>query len=78
MNTGTGKHFSYNLNSHTKRGFRNTALNIGFKSCRETIAGALQECFNRWSKRKHVESNALNSWKLNIVYVLLYVTLCSF
>ena len=30
VNTGTGKHFSYKLNSHTKRGFRNTALNIGF------------------------------------------------
>ena len=39
---------------------------IDFKSCREEIAGALQEFCNRWCKREHVESNALNSWKLNI------------
>ena len=37
---------------------------IDFKSCREEIAGALQEFCNRWCKREHVESNALNSWKL--------------
>ena len=36
-----------------------------FKSCREEIAGALQEFCNRWCKREHVESNALNSCKLN-------------
>ena len=36
------------------------------ESCREEIAGALQEFCNRWCKREHVESNALNSWKLNI------------
>ena len=34
---------------------------IDFKSCREEIAGALQEFCNRWCKREHVESNALNS-----------------
>ena len=39
---------------------------IDFKSCREEIAGALQEFCNRCCKREHVESNALNSWKLNI------------
>ena len=39
---------------------------IDFKSFREEIAGALQEFCNRWCKREHVESNALNSWKLNI------------
>ena len=39
---------------------------IDFKSCREEIAGALQEFCNRWFKREHVEYNALNSWKLNI------------
>ena len=33
---------------------------IDFKSCREEIAGALQEFCNRWCKREHVESNALN------------------
>ena len=46
-------------------------LNIGFlcqktfRSCREEIAGALQEFCNRWCKRENVEINALNSWKLN-------------
>ena len=39
---------------------------IDFKSCREEIAGALQEFFNRWCKREHIESYDLNSWKLNI------------
>ena len=34
---------------------------IDFKSCREEIAGALQEFCNRWCKREYVESNALNS-----------------
>ena len=29
---------------------------IDFKSCREEIAGALQELCNRWCKREHVES----------------------
>ena len=39
---------------------------IDFKSCRDEITGALQEFCNRCCKREHVESNALNSWKLNI------------
>ena len=43
---------------------------IDFKSCREKIAGALQEFCNRWCKREHVESNALNSWKLNIFKII--------
>ena len=43
---------------------------IDFKSCREEIAGALQEFCNRWCKREHVESNALNSWKLNIFKII--------
>ena len=43
---------------------------IDFKSCREVIAGALQEFCNRWCKREHVESNALNSWKLNIFKII--------
>ena len=34
--------------------------------CREEIAGALQESYNRWRKREHVVSNTLNAWKLNI------------
>ena len=43
---------------------------IDFKSCREEITGALQEFCNRWCKREHVESNALNSWKLNIFNII--------
>ena len=39
---------------------------IHFKSCREEIAEGIQEFCNRWCKREHVESNALNSGKLNI------------
>ena len=45
-------------------------LHIDFKSCCEEIAGALQEFRNRWCKREHVESNALNSWKLNIFKII--------
>ena len=45
-------------------------VQIDFKSCREEIAGALQEFCNRWCKREHVESNALNSWKLNIFKII--------
>ena len=41
-------------------------MHIDLKSCLEEIAGALQEFCFRWCKREHVESNALNSWKLNI------------
>ena len=37
---------------------------IDFKSCREEIAGVLQEFCNRWCKREHVESNALNIFKI--------------
>ena len=29
------------------------------------IVGASQEFCNRWCKREHVESNALNTWQLN-------------
>ena len=43
---------------------------IDFKSCREEIAGTLQEFCNRCCKREHVESNALNSWKLNIFKII--------
>ena len=43
---------------------------IDFNSCREEIAGALQEFCDRWCKREHVESNALNSWKLNIFEII--------
>ena len=43
---------------------------IDLKSCREEIAGALQDFSNRWCKREHVESNALKSWKLNIFKII--------
>ena len=42
---------------------------IDFKSCREKI-GAIQEFCNRWCKCEHVESNALNNWKLNIFKII--------
>ena len=40
-------------------------LPTDFKLCHLDIAGALQEFRNHCFKREHVESNALNSWKLN-------------
>ena len=43
---------------------------IDFKSCREEIAGAGQEICYRRCKREHIESNALNSWKLNIFKII--------
>ena len=43
---------------------------IDFKSCREEIAGALQEFCNRCCKQDHFEFNALNSWKLNIFKII--------
>ena len=45
-------------------------MSIDFKSCSEEIAGDLQEFCNRWCKREHVESNALNSWKLSIFKII--------
>ena len=45
-------------------------LPIDFETCCEEIAGALQEFCNRWCKREHIESNALNSWKLNILKII--------
>ena len=43
---------------------------IDLNSCSEEIAGALQYFFNRWCKQEHVESNALNRWKLNIFKII--------
>ena len=43
---------------------------IDFKSCPDENAEAFQEFCNRWCKREHVESNALNSWKLNIFKII--------
>ena len=39
------------------------------KECRKAIAGALNDYCTRWCKREHVESNALNNWKLNIFQI---------
>ena len=41
-----------------------------FKTCQEAIAGALNDYFTRRYKRKHVEPNALNNWKLNIFQII--------
>ena len=43
---------------------------IGFNKCRETIASALGDYCTRWCKREHVESNALNNWKLKIFNII--------
>ena len=40
---------------------------INFSKCREEIAGALREVCFRWCEREHVESNALNTWKLVLI-----------
>ena len=38
--------------------------------CRETITSALNDYCTRWCKREHVESNALNNWKLKIFKII--------
>ena len=43
---------------------------IDFNKCREEIVGSIHEFCNRWCKRKHVESNALNTWKINILKII--------
>ena len=43
---------------------------IDFTKCREAIAKALNDYCMRWCKRGHVESNALNNWKLNIFQII--------
>ena len=44
--------------------------NSDFNKCRETIACALNEYCTRWCKREHIESDALNNWKLEIVKII--------
>ena len=44
---------------------------IDFTKCHEEIVGALQEFCNRLCKREHVESIALNTWKLNIFIIFI-------
>ena len=43
---------------------------IDFNKCWETITSALNDHFTRWCKREHVESNALNNWKLKIFKII--------
>ena len=43
---------------------------IDFNKCWETIASALNDYCTRWCKREHVESNALNNWKLKIFKII--------
>ena len=45
---------------------------IYFNKCREEIGGSLQE-FCKLCKREHVDSNALNTWRLNIFLTILIV-----
>ena len=45
-------------------------FHIDFNKCRETIASALNDYCTRWCKREHVESNALNNWKLKIFKII--------
>ena len=45
-------------------------FNIGYIYIFRKKLGALQKFCNRWCKREHVESNALNSWKLNIFKII--------
>ena len=43
---------------------------IYFTKCVETIAKALNGYCTRWCKREHVESKALNNWKLNMFQII--------
>ena len=43
---------------------------IDFTKCREAVAQALNDYCTHWCKREHVESNALNNWKLNIFQII--------
>ena len=45
-------------------------VHIDFTKCLEAIAKALNDYCTRWCKREHVESNALNNWKLNIFQII--------
>ena len=50
---------------------------IDFNKCRETTASALNDYCTRWCKREHVESNALNNWKLKIFKIIDECVLCN-
>ena len=43
---------------------------IDFTKCREAVVKELNDYCTRLCKREHVESNALNNWKLNIFQII--------
>ena len=45
-------------------------MRIDFQKCNEKIAASLTEYCNRWSKREHVECDALEDWILNIFKII--------
>ena len=45
-------------------------MQIDFQKCREKMSGSLNDFCNRWCKQEHVESDALNDWKLNIIKII--------
>ena len=51
-------------------GYAETYTQIDFNKCREEIAGSLQEFCIRWCTGERVKSNALNTWKLNILTII--------
>ena len=50
---------------------RNIPLPIDFNKCRVEIAPAFHEFGNRWCKWEHVESDALNTWILIFLILLI-------
>ena len=43
---------------------------IDFKNCHEATAVALNDYCTCWCKREHIESNALDNWKLDIFQII--------
>ena len=49
---------------------KKSSESLGKKKKREKIAGSLNEFCSRFSKREHVECDALKDWKLNIFKII--------
>ena len=69
-----GKHYRFYLTSLPFK-YRYWRRNVSpyfiiVHNSRETIASALNDYCMRWCKREHVESNALNNWKLKIFKII--------
>ena len=45
-------------------------MHIDFPKCREKITASLNEFYNRWCNREHVEFDALKDWKLNVFKII--------